>query len=503
VPGADDRAARLIESKEDGTMRHEPGGGPSTEKSLGPIVSRDGGPAMPGLMKRDWLVALVFFAVGLSAVILVTRAQRTAIADKVMTWRWFEADCPEILASMSDRSADNQKVKLHPIFPLMTYPVITAITWIGHVSPLEAVWLLNAATAGVWLGTLYLVMRLLDCRLLDSLLFTCLAASSGAATFWFFVPETYPLGSLTILLALGLVALARHRRVPDWWFVVASAGSLTITVTNWIAGLIGTFVSRPPRRAAVLSAGALAVVLGLLFVEKATFPRADSWFISPRGYSRHKLYFLCGEQGGALNAARVIYLTSAVVPRIELSTWVSQQTPHGPMLTIQRAPAGSSGVIGLVATITWGLLLAAGAMALVAGRGDVRFRIALAVTILGETVVYLIYGEETFLYALNCVPLLILAVALATLSRWRYVVVAATALLLPCAAWNNISQLRAALDIPVQAPRIGARLDPRPQLPLTIGAAASESADHSCRVCSHEEQMDAQATSPPLALARR
>jgi len=420
------------------------------------------GRGLSGLTKRDWAIAVGFLTLGLSAVLLVTGARGTAIAAKVASDRWFESDSRQYVECMSDRFSANSNVKLHPIFPLVTYPLISGITRIGKVSPLNAVWLLNAATAGVWLGTLYLMMRLLDCRLLDSLLFTSLAASSGAAMFWFIVPETYPLGSLTILLALGLVALARHRQVPDWWFVVVSAGSLSITVTNWMAGLIGTFVRKPPRRAVALSLTALAIIFVLVVVEKAAFPGAGGWFVSPRGYiGQSKIFFLCEEQGGVVNAARVIFLTSAVVPRIELSRFPSQQPEAGPFLTIQRAPAGSSGVLGKVATITWGLLLAAGAVALCAGRGDVRFRIALAITLLGQIALFLVYGEETFLYALNYVPLLILAASLATLSRWRYFVLAVAGLLLPCAAWNNARQLREALDIPQRPTASRARLDSR------------------------------------------
>ncbi len=456
-------------------MHREPSRGSSTEKPGEPIVSPAIAPTSSGLMKLDWLIALVFLAVGLSAVLLVKGAWGTAIDEKTMTYRWFESDSPLVLENMSDRFSDSSvKVKLHPLFPLLTYPLVSAITRISKLSPLEAAWLLNAASAGVWLGALYLIMRLLGCRLLDSTLFTSLAASSGAAMFWFIVPETYPLSSLTVLLALGLVALARHRPVPDWWFVVASALSLGLNLLNWVAGLIAAFVCKPPRRAVALSLIALAIVVGLLLVEKISFPGASSWFISPRGYDRHKIYLLCEEQGGPQNAARVIFLTSMVLPRIELSTLPGQQGPTGPMLTLQRSPAGSSGVLGQVTTITWALLLFAGAWALFAGRADVRFRIALAVTLLAESAVYLVYGDETFVYALNYMPLLILLASLSTLSRWRYWVVAALGLLLPCTAWNNACQLREALDIPARAAPSGAGPGPPALTPAPIGEAGVE-----------------------------
>ncbi len=415
--------------------------------------------ASAGLTKRDWLIALGFFALGVSAVLLVIRVRAAAIEEKSMSLRWFEADSPLVLWNMSDRNSDNARAKLHPLFPLVTYPLTSGIRWIGKTSVIDAAWILNAVTAGLWFGTLFIMMRLLDCRLLDSVLLTSLAASSGAGMFWFIVPETYPFGSLTILVALALVALARHRPVPDWSFVVASAASLSITLTNWMAGLISTSVCKPPRRAAMLSLIALATVVVLVFVQKATFPRGGGLFINPRGYGGVKGYLLGAEHGGLINSARVLYLTSVVVPRIELSRFDTQREVSGPMLTIQRSPAGSSGIVGQVATIAWGLLLAAGAVALVAGHGDVRFRIALGVTLLGQSAVYLVFGEETFLYALNCVPLLILAVSLATLTRWRYFVVAVAGLMLPCAAWNNACQLTEALDFPALPTPSQARLD--------------------------------------------
>jgi hypothetical protein len=442
-------------------------------------VRGQGGPpevgrASSGLAKRDWLIALGLFVVGVSAILVVTGTRSAAFTEKSLGSRWFEADCPITLANMSDRFSDNSKVKLHPLFPLVTYPLISGIMRIGDVSALQAVWVLNAAAAGVWLGILFLTMRLLDCRLLDSLLFTSLAASSGAAMFWFLVPETYPLGSVTMLLPLGLVALARHRRVPDWWFVVASAASVSITVTNWMASLIATFVCKPPRRALVLSLTALTIIFGLVLVQRISFPLARGVFISPRGYIDHKFYVLCEEQGGPLNSARVIYLTSMIVPRIELSSFRSQQRPLGPMLTFQRAPAGSSGVLGKVTTIAWGLLLAAGAVALWVGRGDARFRIALAVTLLGQTAVFLIYGEEAFLYGLDFVLLLILVTSLATLSRWRYFVLAIAGLFLPCAFWNNAFQLREALNVPAQPTTSHARLHSRAAMHVPIGVAGTQ-----------------------------
>jgi hypothetical protein len=83
-------------------------------------------------------------------------------------------------------------------------------------------------------AALYSVLRLFGCRQLDTALFTTLAAVSASSVFFLTIPETYVYGSLTILLALGMVLLTRERLLHPFWFVVMSAMTLSMTVTNWM-----------------------------------------------------------------------------------------------------------------------------------------------------------------------------------------------------------------------------------------------------------------------------
>jgi hypothetical protein len=55
--------------------------------------------------------------------------------------------------------------------------------------------------------------------------------------------------------------------------------------------------------------------------------------------------------------------------------------------------------------------------ALAAAKVNPRVRAAIAMTIAGQFLVYLAYGEETFLYALQVAPLLIACAAMATATR--------------------------------------------------------------------------------------
>jgi hypothetical protein len=94
-------------------------------------------------------------------------------------------------------------------------------------------------------------------------------------------------------------------------------------------------------------------------------------------------------------ALRALLVHSVVMPRPELAL----EPKWGLFLSAQQSAIGSSGSIGLVATVAWLALLAAGVYALAAANVSVRVRAAIAMTIAGQFLVYLAYGEETFLYA--------------------------------------------------------------------------------------------------------
>ena len=71
-----------------------------------------------------------------------------------------------------------------------------------------------------------------------------LGLGSAGAVFWLTVPESYGLGSITLMLPLALLAAGAWRRIPAGWWVAASAASLSITVTNWMSGLTAALQER-------------------------------------------------------------------------------------------------------------------------------------------------------------------------------------------------------------------------------------------------------------------
>ena len=76
---------------------------------------------------------------------------------------------------------------------------VWAIMGLTGAEPLTAMRAVTAAVAAVWCSVLFLLLRVLLGRKLEAVLLTLLGAVSGAAVFWFAVPESYCLGSLSIV----------------------------------------------------------------------------------------------------------------------------------------------------------------------------------------------------------------------------------------------------------------------------------------------------------------
>jgi hypothetical protein len=93
-----------------------------------------------------------------------------------------------------------------------------------------------------------------------------------------------------------------------------------------------------------------------------------------------------------------------------------------------------------VATPAWLVLLVIGAWMLIRGRDYPRLRIAVGVTLLYELLLHLLYGRETFLYAMHYVPLFFVAIALACHTRLRPLVLALASVLAVTNGMNSLNQ---------------------------------------------------------------
>lgn len=348
---------------------------------------------------------------------------------------WFEGDVKRVFDNMTDRMSAQYRTSVHPLFSLFGLLCTNSLTHFFKVTPLVAVRITLAAGAAAWLIIFYCTLRILRCRVLDAAIFTFLAASSAAALFWATVPETYLFGSLTILLALLVAALSERRTIPVWLDVAAASAGFSMLVTNWMYPLASMWTRRRLADVIQLASNSFVIVVLLWAVEKSIAPSAQ--------------FFLGAHEKVVAPVARqvfpIFFLDSMVMPDVLV---VPNDSPElWPKFSVQGALTWHLTHAGPIALATWVILLAAGMWALFTVKSLKRFRTVLALTLVGQLALHILYGNETFLYVLDFMPTLVLMVALASFTRLRWVVLAAAVLATVTCAYHNYAELLHTLQI--------------------------------------------------------
>jgi hypothetical protein len=350
---------------------------------------------------------------------------------------WFQADSRPVYSSMTERYGINKRMDLHPLFRLILVTWVYACRFVLRLDALHAVRLALATAAGAWAALFYALLRLLGCRRPDSTVFCLVAATSAAALFWSAVAETYLFGSLTIVCVLALAALAERRPIPAWLEVSVAAASLSMLVTNWMFALASLITRYKPSRAVRLAAWSLVVLVALFAVERMLIRSASvAPFVSP---TAEKAFLFRVPPSTTLT---VFFLDFLVMPDITLIA----NAPDWPLFSVQHALAWKLTAWGPVALAAWIVLLACGAWAMVSIERLRRYRMLIVLALAGQLALHLVYGEETFLYTFNWLPVLVSAAALATLTRLRPLVLPVALLLVVAAAQHNYAELQFAYD---------------------------------------------------------
>ncbi len=405
----------------------------STSPSASPV------PAWLG--RGAWWDCAIAVVLGLATAAMAYRNGldlNPAIYEWVACDVYFDADTPRVLLDMTGRFNDHYRTRVHPLFPLITIPPEKIFEKGLGMSEIAASRLLTACAGGLWTAGLFALFRLIGCRRPDATVFSALGAASGAAMFWFILPDTYPFASLSMLAALLVVAVTRRRPVPTIIAVAVSAFTLSITITQFMAGLAMAICAYPLRKAVGISVAAVVFVIALWCVEKALMPSVRF----PLSDKEEAKYVLQEEAGGPVRIAASFFLHTMVVPEptTRILDLPGQWTKS---LIVQMVNPGFGSVMGLIAVVMWGALLVIGVLAMLAGAGDRRFRMMVALVLAGQLVLHLLYGSETFVYSLHFAPLLLTIAAMGSLTRLRPIVLmlAAATTVLACA--HNLQSLRA------------------------------------------------------------
>jgi hypothetical protein len=370
---------------------------------------------------------------------------------------WFQSDLKRVFENMTDRYArGHYRVQVHPLYSLFTYPPTFALRKLG-IAPLHAVQIVTAAIAALYVLTYYALLRAAGCARLDSMVFSILGGCSAAALFWLSVPESYGLGATSIAVGLSLSAVAAQRYQPAWKYVVVSALTLSITVTNWMVGILTTLTGNTLKRTCSITVISLSVVALFWVVEKQLFPTA-LFFVADRGEGR---YLFLPTVPRIISVLNTFLFHTMMAPTIN----VTGTTDTGwPLLSMQSSYPGSTGPLGMVGVIVWSLLLGLGIWTLLMRRIAPGLQFALGLTLFGQLSLHLVYGEETFLYSLHFLPLLMTMSALSTLTELRVTVLALALLLIPIAGINNWRQFNEAISL-ATSPRheVKTHMQMRPQ----------------------------------------
>ena len=360
----------------------------------------------------DALFALIFATL---AATYATAAQRAMdprfFAIPAGNDVWFEGDLPMVADTILHRWSTHPRDAKHPLFPLLTTLPSYGLRAIGLTGP-QRLLAITAVAAAAWGGAVYLLLRLSTSSRRAAVVFAALTHVTAGAVFWLPTTETWVLDPSPCSRRSYSWPPSGVCHVREGWYVAASALSLSVTVSNWLAGIIAPLSTRPTRRTyrsprmrwrgrgavgRAEVAGATLVVLcrAASSVRGSCLP----WRRADRADCPRARVSLDRDAAGRGRARAEVGLEderAARQPRQFGNDWDDRDRALvDPARVSACTPCGS------------------GAAPRKPGRWGWRpWR---------SSAVYLCYGEETFLFAIQIAPLLMTCAATATWTRHRAV----------------------------------------------------------------------------------
>ena len=386
------------------------------------------------------IFAAVAVAIGLWGFGVLGHALQTAASFNL----WFQADSPRVIENLTDRHSNHYRTAVHPAASLLLTPGVIALHTLG-IPALLACEALILAAAAVCGGGFFIALRLMGLPKPAAAVFAALYLSSAAFIYWYSQIELNTVGGATIVLAL--LALAHGRTKSELWWVLVSAATLSITVTNWSIGLAATLVRWPLKNTLSISVAALATVILLSLAQSLSFWHA-AWFFRPAAVTAEARWSALSSAHEELPTdrpsmnMRSLFLTTMVAPDP-----VVEVQDGDKVVTNQDVPATTGTPYALAAAIAWIALLGCGLIGAVGGlRNDLRRPVAagLGLMLSGQMVLHSVYGNPTFLYAPHFLPLLAALAALSWFTRMRWVALALAAVVCAAGGVSNVQTFQSA-----------------------------------------------------------
>lgn len=347
---------------------------------------------------------------------------------------WFDADVRRIVGIYTSRFyVEHARTTVHPLHSLVSAPffVLKKLGLDAHT--VAAV--LVAFGAFAFTSMFYAAARTMRLLRIDAVLITFLMLSTSASIFWLPIPETYPLGAASMLLALVWLGIPRgeHDHVTG---PLQSIVALSVTITNWSAGILAAVLALGVRRAISITLAAFAITVILSGIQQYAFPPSGKLFdfAAEQTYRDPLRHHSTGE-GLAAFAGQ-----SLLAPKLKVDR-IRDEPPNLGVLYISAIPSDLSPT-AWAAVAGWAALLLLGVAGAFRGRVPQRSAIFVLSMLAGQVILHSLYGTILFLYSLHFTPFIVLIVGFASTLPWRKTVLSLVALTALLTFSHNINRFQ-------------------------------------------------------------
>jgi hypothetical protein len=382
------------------------------------------------LSPKEILIGLMIFLVsGVYTFQLYTIHDKNLITASENVY--FQADIGRSYSAMSSRwSFGHYRTKVHPLLSIQTHSPVFFLTKLG-ISTFSAIKITVSLIAAFWGLCLYCMCRLIGNNRIHATLVTMLGLSCSSAFFWLSVPESYALGSLNIIIALTIIALANYQKLPNTSYIFINVITLSTTVTNWMAGILGTLASRNIKETIKICLISLALVTIFWGVQKRFFPDTV-FFIGDR---EEASYIFTPNINRIFSLFNTFFFHTVISPTFSI---IDHNKDGWPLISFQNALPASSNIVEIAGSFLWFCTLILSTIAFFKLKEHRPLRFTLGISILGQLLLHLYYGEEIFLYSLHFLPLLLALVSIGLITKYSKVITFMITLLIPIFFITNL-----------------------------------------------------------------
>lgn len=346
---------------------------------------------------------------------------------------YFDGDPSRIFLSLFKRWEANFRTNAHPFWVWLSLPWGVALTRGLHLPEILAARLITAFWAALWAAAFQVFLRKVGLPFTLRALWLALAVSTAGVWYWVGVPETFLLAGASWLVPLLLLPGAASRLKLG----TANLASFGVLVTDWVSGLLVAWRTLGWRRSipfvlAVIGAGQIIYETQGLLAPDLESPWRQ---MSERQYVAHRRAATVGTRLRA-------YAHGVAAP--EHGTVTEYLNANQLTLSVQHQALAPRHVFGWLGLGGFGGLLAVGLYAWLKAPELEPWRLPFLGTVAAQTVIHLLYGIETFLYASHYIPGLVLVSAGAAV-RWPRPSAAVAAITAGCLFIHNLPQQAAAL----------------------------------------------------------